>query len=176
MNLARITLWPYVVGSILMSLFGPVFFPGARLSFLIPSLVVLFYQRRLSFCLWAAFGLGLLLDTLSSSPSLELHVISFCTATALIYPQKRHFFADNISTLPILTFITSVTITLTQVAIAYIFQSKMIMGVDWVVTNLVLMPFFDSIYAFLLFQIPYLLIGKPRRRGRDFFLHSSKMD
>lgn len=176
MNLAKIRLWPYFAISTTLLLLAPVGAPSAKLSFLIPCLVTLFYQKPLIVCLWSAFAFGLLLDILSSSAFLGLHVTSFCAATAIIYQQKRHFFADNLSTLPILTFLTSALATAVQVVLIYIFQKEVVLGLKWFITNILLMPLFDSAYAFILFLLPSLVFGKPRRRGGDFFLNSSNMD
>lgn len=172
-SLAKIRLWPYVLVSLLFILLLPVFYPAARLSFLVPCIVVLFYQKRLIVCLWASFMAGFLLDLFSSATFFGLHVTSLCLATAFIYPQKRHFFADSLSTLPILTFLMTVLSTVLQVAFMHIFQSGAAIGAPWFFTNILAMPLFDSAYAFCLFLLPSLLLGKPRRHGKEFFLHTS---
>lgn len=176
MNLTKIRLWPYAVISLAQLFLMPIFNTSLRLSFLIPCLVVLFYQRTFIFCLWSSFFSGLLLELLSSESFLGLYVTSYCCAAAIIYPQKKHFFADNLSTLPILTCLTSVCVTFSQVLLIYIFQKEVLLNWSWFATNILFMPFFDSAYAFFLFLMPTILFGKRRRHGKDFFMHRSNMD
>lgn len=174
MNLIKIRLWPYILFSLAMVLFSPVLLPSFRLLFFVPCIVVLLYQKPLFSCLWMSFGFGLLLDLLSADNFLGLHVTSYCATTALMYPQKKHFFADTLSTLPILTVITSLSITLFQSVIVYIFQKSVTLGAAWAFTNLVIMPLLDGVYAFTVFLVPSLIFGKRRRYGSDFFMRSSR--
>lgn len=174
MNLSKVRLLPYALTSLIFILLSPVFYPTARLSYLIPCLIILFYQKPLISCLWASFFAALFLDLLSSNTFLGLHVTSYCAATAIMYPQKRHFFADNLTTLPILTFLTSIAVTAFQGVLVHVFQGKATFGAAWYLTNLLFMPLLDSAYAFTVFLLPFLLFGKPRRHGNDFFLHKSR--
>jgi rod shape-determining protein MreD len=122
-----------------------------------------------------AFFFGLLLDFLSSSSFLGLNVTSYCAATALLYPQRRNFFADNVSTLPLLTFFSAVSLTMLQLILTYIFERHILITLEWAITNIVLFPLFDSMYAFAVFLLPSMLFGKRRRYGNDFFMSSTRM-
>lgn len=174
MNLSKAPLLPYVILSLALTLFSPIFFPEVRLFYLLPCLIVLYYQKTLFFCLWASFAIGLALDLLAPGHFIGLQVTSTCAATTLMYAQKRHFFADNLSTLPLLTFFTSIVATLLELALAYIFHKKIILGNSWFLTNLLFMPLLDGAYAFIFFVLPGIVFGKPRQRGADFFLHSTQ--
>ena len=176
MNLAKKYLWPYLLLSIALHLIMPLFHSSFRVSFLVPLLVILYYQKPLIFCLWMSFLCGLLLDLLSSERFFGIYTSSYCCATALIYPQKKHFFADNLSTLPLLTFFTSGLITGAQILLIYIFQRKIPLNWYWFATNILIMPLVDSMYAFFLFLMPSLLFGKRRRHGKDYFIHRPNLE
>lgn len=176
MNLFKVKVWPYMVVSLGLLFLMPIFHPSFRVLFLLPCLVVLCYQRPFIFCLWASFLCGILLDILSSERFMGLYVTSYCGAVALLYPQKRHFFADNVSTLPILTFICSIFVSCIQLLLIYIFQKSVLLNWAWFTTNMLFMPVFDAIFAFVIFLLPKMLFGKPRRRGNDYFMHHTNIE
>lgn len=148
----------------------PVLLPHWRLMFFGPFLVILYYQKSFLTCLWTAAACGLLLDLLSSHSHLGLWASNYCLVTALLYPQQRHFFADRISTLPLMTFFFSFLSTFIQGGFFYVFEHEEIFSLSWVVTDLIVMPASDALYAFLCFIFPYFCFGKPQRRGKDYFL------
>lgn len=176
MNLAKIRLFPYLLLSISLTLLTPIFSPSARFFFLVPCIVIIFYQKSFVASLWSAFACGAFLDLLSTSSIPGLFVTSYCAAAALLYHQKRHFFADNLSTLPLLTILMSITTTIFQALLAYTFHKNTSLNAGWYITNIMILPLFDGAYAFLFFIAPGLVFGKPRRRGSDFFLRSSTQD
>ncbi|WP_166158657.1 MULTISPECIES: hypothetical protein [unclassified Neochlamydia] len=84
----------------------------------------------------------------------------------MIYPQKRHFFADHLSTLPIMTFLFSFTITFFQVIFLYILGTPLSIGMRWIVSDLFVMPLGDALFAFLYFiLLPLSLQKKSRPRS-----------
>ena len=87
-----------------------------------------------------------------------------------IYQQKRHFFADSLSTLPVMTFLFSSLSSFFLGILLYNIELINIFSWRWIATDLLLMPLVDAAYAFCLFILPPLLIGKPRRKGKDYFL------
>lgn len=169
MNLSFFLLWPYTLFSISCSLLCPLLFSKARIFFFIPNLIVMFYQKTLTSCLWASFAFGLFLDLISDS-FFGLNTLTLCLMTTIIYPQKKLFFPDNPSTLPILTFLASDLIFLQQAAFVYVFEKNISISSIGLFSNLFIMPFFDMVYAFCLFLLPQLLLQKKRRRGNDYFL------
>jgi hypothetical protein len=54
--------------------------------------------------------------------------------------------------------------------IDYMLEASLTLSWQWALTDLLAMPAFDSIYAFLVFILPPLLIGKRPKRGSDYFL------
>lgn len=156
--------------SLILLIVTPILLPQLRISFFVPFLIIACYQKPLKVCLGLAFGCGLLLDLLSSYTRLGLHAFDFCTTLILLFPQRRNFFADHLSTLPIMTFLFSMLSTLIMAILLYSIETRNLFSWAWVFTDLILMPLLDAAYAFCFFILPPLLLGKPRKRGKDYFL------
>lgn len=155
-----------------LTLFIPPLFPHLRLIFFAPFLITAYYQKSYASCLWLSFFCGLILDLLSSS-FIGLHALNYCLITGLLFPQRRHFFADNLSTLPIMVFFFSFLSTLFEAILIHTYDSSLTLSLKWIFIDLFLMPCFDAIYAFGCFIFPFFAFGKKRRRGKDYFLASS---
>lgn len=155
--------------TLLATLLLPAITPNLRLNFFAPFLVIVFYQKTLPASLWVALCCGLVIDLLSSHSRIGIHALNFCLASWILYGQKRHFFADSLSTLPLMTFFFSVVSALLQVPLLYIFEKQVNTSVAWVLTDLIFMPALDAAYAFALFILPGMMMGKRPRRGSDYF-------
>ena len=147
----------------------PALLPQWHLLFFAPFLVIASYQKSFSTCLWFAFFCGLFLDLLSSNIYLGLHACCFGLTIAILYPQRRHFFADSISTLPILTFYFSLLSTLISAILFYCIESKNVFSWPWMWTDVIVMPMIDAFYAFCCFILPALVIGTKPRKAKDYF-------
>ena len=155
---------------LLMTLFAPSLFPYAKLSFFAPFLIITCYKKNLSACLWIALLCGLILDLLSTNARLGIHALDFCFTLMILQPQKRNFFADSLTTLPIMTFLFASISTLVMAILVYSLEMKNVLSWHWIFTDLIIMPSADAAYAFCCFILPALLFGKPRRRGKDYFI------
>lgn len=154
----------------LLTLAIPAVAPKYRLMFFAPFLVIVCYQQPLRKAIWAGIGCGFIFDLLSPHTRLGLHALDFCVATALIYPQKRHFFADSLSTLPIMTFLFSVISTALLAVMLYVIEMQNVFSLAWVATDLLFLPIADAAFAFLAFILPSFLFGQRPRRGSDYFM------
>lgn len=144
--------------------------PTLRLLFFAPFLIIAIYQTPLKIALWLALACGLILDLLSSSPRLGIYSMSFCLAMLLVYPQRKNFFADSLSTLPIMTFVFSAVATFILACLLYIIDMHNVFSWQWFFTDVLVMPAADALFAFALFILPALAMGKRIRRGKDYFL------
>lgn len=79
---------------LLFALGLPVLFPLTRLTFFAPFLIIAYYKASLKKCLWVALLCGVIVDLLSSYTRFGLYSVDYCLTTALLYPQRRNFFAD----------------------------------------------------------------------------------
>ena len=156
--------------SLFLTLMIPSLFPNIKVSFFAPFLIMACYKKTLSDCLWLAFLCGLILDLLSSNTRLGIHALNFCFAVMVLYPQKRNFFADSLSTLPIMTYLFSGVSSLFMVLLLYSLEMMNMLSWHWLLTDVILMPAVDACYAFCCFILPALIFGRRRRRGKDYFL------
>src|ERR1700738_3624225 len=90
----------------------PILFPFLHMTYFGPCCILFIYQKPLTRCLWDVFACGLILDALSDHSHLGLHAAAYCIAAAILYPQRRHFFADAWTTLPLMTALFAVVVTL----------------------------------------------------------------
>lgn len=160
--------------ALLPTLIIPIFFPSIRVNYFIPFLVILFYKKPFIACLWASLGCGLILDLLSPHSKIGVNAINFTITTGLLYRQRRHFFADSISTLPIMTLFFSIFSTILQIFLVNLFEKHIAITKGWIVKDLLLMPTVDSIFAFCVYVLPSLIIGKPNRKGKDYFMQQEE--
>ena len=170
LNLAYKNLSVNFLFCLLLTLSIPSVYPSLRLVFFIPYLVMVCYQMNLSLALWTALGCGLILDLLSSYTRIGFYAMDFCITLALIYPQRRNFFADSLSTLPIMTFLFSALSSIIMALMLYAIEMKNIFSSAWVFADVIVLPTADAFFAFCLFILPSYIFGKPQRRGKDYFL------
>lgn len=154
----------------LLTIAIPSLYPTMRLSYFIPFLVIVCYQMTLSRALWIAFGCGMVLDLLTAHTRLGLYAMDFCVTLAMLYPQRRNFFADSLSTLPIMTFLFSTLSTLVMAIMLYVIEMKSVFSWSWFLTDLLVLPAADALFAFAVFIGPAYFLGRPQRRGKDYFL------
>lgn len=155
--------------ALLLFLCMPVLLPSLRLFFLVPFLIILFYKRKLSTCLWSSLGCGLIVDLFSYS-RFGMIAFSYVCATWILYRFKRHFFADSLSTLPIMTFLFSSLSIFIQFLLLSTFEKDIQLSWQWWISDLIVFPLLDALYGFAVYIVPGWLFGKPIRKGRDYFL------
>lgn len=153
MSLAKRSLSLLFLTTLLLSLFMPVLAPRVNLLYFAPFLIVSYYQKKLLPCLWYAAGCGLILDILSSEVRIGFFALSFSLTTLVLYQQKQYFFADNASTLPIMTYLFSALATAIHMVLAYALAGGAFLSAEWIVTDLVFLPIGDAAFAFLAFAV-----------------------
>ena len=145
------------------AIFGHIFFPYLRLSAFAPFLAILYNRRKISKALWISFGCGLIIDLISSHTRLGLYGLNFVITTALLYPQRRHFFEEKASALSLFTTIIAALSTLLQLFLITLFDQVIPLSLATLFSDIVLMSLFDGVYAFLWFTCPmrlYIYIQK----------------
>ena len=103
--------------------------------------------------LWMALGVGLLYDLFSGSEKLGSWAVAYTASLYLLSPLKRTFFEDSITTLPILTYLYSLLLTLWMLFPTFSF------------TDLFIYPLFDALFALVCFTLPMQLLPRPFRRA-----------
>ena len=148
--------------ALIAAIVGPTLLSSIPLSYFAPFLVLLFYVRPESSCLWWSLGCGLFIDLVSANLRLGVHAIAYCLTTFLLYKQKQHFFQDRFSTLPLMTFLFSACSSLICRLLLELFTTGFALSLSWMVIDLLLLPVIDAFYGALLFSLPaYLLRRRP---------------
>ena len=104
MNMAQKSLFGSFLAALAMTLFFPILLPAWGLAYFAPFLIIVYYQKRLLTCLWASLLCGLILDLLSSKTHLGFHGLAYLAATSILFPRRRNFFGDNLTTMPLMVF------------------------------------------------------------------------
>lgn len=164
------SLLPYFCFATFLVFFGDALYPGIKLAFYAPLIVICFYRLPFILCLWVSLACGLLIDLLASTQMFGVHALNYCLSTALIYGRRQNFYNDSISTIPVLTALFSVSSTLLQLIFLFSMDKSFTLTWKWVATDIILMTLLDSAYAFSCFTLPYVLLNMRPQRHRSFTL------
>lgn len=152
-----------------MTSLGALFvFPSLKLSFLAPLLIVIYYKTPLHIALIWSLACGILMDLLTGYRHIGIYAANYCLTTLILYPQKKHFFEDSVSTLPVITFFFAIISTLIQVVLLYFLETSFTITLKWVFTDLMIYPCIDALYTYFLFTLPGLVM--PKKLKREYFL------
>lgn len=142
----------------------PLFFPFWHLLFFIPFIVQCFYRCSLTGCLWASLICGFIVDLFSAETRLGNYAMNYCLATFCLYRYRFHFFEDRLSTLPTMVFCFTCLSSLIQIAIFYTTSRPFALSLNWLFSDLMIIPIQTSLYAVLAFTFPSTLIIYFKRR------------
>ena len=170
MNLSKKSTRSIFLLSAFLALSVPVLLPSFRILFFAPYLIIICYQKPYISCLWSALLCGIIIDLFSSPSRFGLQALNYCLTTGILWKQKRHFFADRLSTLPVMTYLFGLLSTCIQAIFTPTFTVETSLSWTWIASDLICMPMLDAAYGFTLFILPHLVFGKPQRRGKDYFL------
>lgn len=148
----------------------PALFPVANFFYFAPLIIISFYQKPLITCLWYALVCGLFIDVLSDSLRLGFFATNYCITAFILFPQRKNFFSDSITTLPLMTFLFSFISTVLQTFTLYSINKPVALSAEWFFSELIIMPAIDSLYAFAFFILPFAIFGKRQRTGSDYFV------
>jgi len=152
------------------TLIVPVIFPQPKMQFFAPFLAFTIYQYPFEKAIGIGFCVGLLIDLLSPYTRMGLHASCFLLGTSALYGQKKNFFEDSLSTLPLFTFALSALITAAQVTLHTLFENYPLPKVIQLAQQVAFQPVLDGVCAFVLFTLPVLCFGKRPRKGSDYFV------
>lgn len=154
----------FFIYSLFITVCLPPLFPHLKLMFFAPFLIFVFYHQCQISALWLALAAGLIIDLLSANTRLGFYALTYCLTTWILYKQKQHFFADSLSTLPIMTFLFASLSTTIQVGLLSVFGQSIELSGNWILNDLLWLPLQDALYAGIAFTIPCLFLPKTQRR------------
>lgn len=151
----------------LLAFIVPSFISNIEISFFVPPLVIAFYIISYAKAAWLSLLCGLILDAVQLLPRFGFLGSTYLATCLLIYPLRVYFFRDAFSTLPIMTFIFSVTATLIQAVSANLFDLPAFsLNLHWLISDAFIMPLLDAAYAVTIFSLPQFLYSQYHRVKR----------
>jgi len=128
-----------------------IFFNNLKLIFYSPFIAITLFKKNFSFCIWLSILSGIITD-LFSSFHFGLHTLSYTLAILTIFNLKR-FFKESIINITIISILISIFYTFSLIIFFFIFEKSLKLSFNWIITDLIIMPFFDGIYTFSLLII-----------------------
>lgn len=168
MNLARCLKAPFFFIAFLACLLIPPVWPTVKIYFFVPFLMISYYQFTFVSCLWISIACGIIVDCLSVHAFFGLNAFVYCITTFILHSQRTHFFADRLSTLPLMTALFSMTATLLFMFSAIILEGKHLLSWHLIYTDLILMPVWDALYGWACFVLPLQLTAEFTRLKRRY--------
>jgi len=151
MNLRHKNLLLAFTSMLVLTLFSLEVSPLFHLIFFAPFLILVYYQKSFSSALMFSFSCGLITDLFTSPLRFGLHALNYTLTTAFIYHQRRNLFADNLFTLPIMTFLFSALSTFLQLILLYLFAKPVTLSFYLLISDFLIMPFIDALFSFCWF-------------------------
>jgi hypothetical protein len=126
-----------------------------HLTFLAPPLTSAYYRFSLQTCLWLSFAAGLLVDLLNGDGRLGLPSLIYCLATGCLYRVRSKLSIDKATSIPILSALFGLLMTLFRSALLWRVEAiQNLLSPSYILTDLILMPLADGLYAWLCFVLP----------------------
>lgn len=141
--------------------------PLPPLAFFIPPLIISIYIKPYTGALWLALVCGLVLDLMGTQSHLGVHATAYLLTMAALYGQKRNFFQDSLSTVPIMTFFFSALATVLTALFVNLLGSPISLTKEWLFQDVFLFSLLDALYGFILFTLPAVFL--PRFPKREYF-------
>lgn len=146
--------------SFLSILLFPLFLPKVHLIFFAPFLVLSYYKKSLYGSFWMSLLAGCALDIFSASNPFGISSLNYVLTTRCLYNQKRNFFEEKLTTLPLMTFLFSLLSTAIGATLLFFFARSIPFSIKSLLTDCLLMPVCDALYAFALFSLPFQILKK----------------
>lgn len=146
-------------------LFSSTLFPYVKLSPFSIFLAFLYHRYPLEKCLWISALCGLTIDLFSADTRLGTQAFALSLTTLLLYRQKHHFFEDKPLVLALFAFPISVLWTALQWLIVPLSGIPFSFSPALFITDLFVMPLFDTLYALLFFCFPLLFFLYVKKVG-----------
>lgn len=175
MNLTRCLKIPFFLIALLSSVLVPPVWPEAKIYFFVPFLIITYYQLTFVNCLWVSIACGTIVDCLSVHSFFGLNAFVYCLSTSILHSQRTHFFADRLSTLPLMTALFSIIATLFFMLSAIFLEDKQLLSWHLIYTDLIIMPGSDALYGWICFVLPLQLITEFKRQKQSYRRRSSNI-
>ncbi|MCI0382197.1 MAG: rod shape-determining protein MreD [Chlamydiae bacterium] len=139
--------------SLLSLLIQITFFPKLKLMIFSPFLAYVYMKRSFLSSLWISAFCGLCMDCISSTTHFGIHALNYCITSIAVFRKKKFFFEDKSSALAFFVIFISFISILIQLVLLSLFGYKIPQDLA-LATDLIFIPIFNGIYAFLWFTCP----------------------
>ncbi|MBM3192349.1 MAG: hypothetical protein FJZ63_06855 [Chlamydiae bacterium] len=144
------------------------FFINLPLLAYAPYLSLVFLKRPLKNLLWQSLFCGLSIDILQSSLPFGYSALIYLIVSLILYKQKWVFFHDKLLSLAFFSSLFSLLHSLLQILFFDLTKKNLLFSWKTLLSELLLMPLGDGLYAFLAFTLPYLLYLQVKQKGFRF--------
>ena len=135
----------------------PFWLPYTRILLFAPLMTLVFSRLSLPISLWLATLSGLYVDLLSYTGILGLSSLNYVLTTLCIYRFRSYFSEEKIHIFSLYTILFSLVSTLFQLSFDLPLITHRPPHLLTILTDLLLLPIVDGVYALLLFLYPLKL-------------------
>jgi len=151
----------FLLGTIALLLQG-ILLPRLGILAYAPWIALLVLKESLNKTLWLSCVAGAFVDLLSDDP-MGIHALNYTLVAAFLYRFRKHFLFDQPFHLSLFTALVSLSSTLFQLALLFLFDRRVPFEGRWVLADLIGMPVIDALYAFVWFSALLTLFTRLRR-------------
>lgn len=158
--------------ALVLSVVLPFINVSLSIFFFAPFLILAIYRLPKHLALYWALAAGLTIDLFSSYTRFGSYACCTVATTFIFYRMRYYLFEESLTTIGLMTYLFSITLTLIQVFFFSITNGSMHLSWEWIKLNMVWYPFITTIYAFFCFTLPAATLLN--RKWRLRWLHQRK--
>lgn len=142
-----------------------------HLVYFAPFIALTYYEKSKISALWYSVLCGFIMDCLSSQAHFGLFTLNYCLTTMLLYELKPLFFADRLTTIPVISSCFAATTTILQFILIDIFGGAFNFTLQWLIIDVLLMSIVDGIYGLICFALPLTYIKSEKVVRSQYILN-----
>lgn len=142
---------------------GTAVFPKIIPWYFSPFLATLFYKTSLKKAVWGSFAAGLITDLCCAQFFFGLFSLCHVVTCFLLHGRRKDFFEDRAVPFSLYTALISSALSLTLLLFSTGKENSLPLTPFLFLSECVIMPFVDAVYAFLGFTVPAFVYGYLRK-------------
>lgn len=150
-----------LITPLVLSYFGMVmvssFVPQARILGFVPFLTLALARLELGYVLWMAAIAGLYIDANSPSTPMGFSALNYALTSLIVFRYRRRFSEDKFYIFTLYSTLFSFVSTILHFVLHALIDLHVKLHVFTVITDLILMPIFDGVYALVFVLAPIAL-------------------
>lgn len=152
-----------------LTLLFPALFPFIALRPLIPIFLLTLYSCPQLRSMQLAAIYGLMIDLSIPETPFGSFCLIYTLTMGIIYGQKRTFFEDHPTTIPILSLEISILLSLMEFALMAIIGKPLAISWGWVLLDLLVYSGLDALFSmvWIWYAVPYFIGEEPQVEAHD---------